>query len=75
MGDGFVSYRFGWGEVIGFKAKAIPTSNRVRSSGEATTFFTSPTMPVYLHSGVSRTTFKVVWRDYNTYRGLADKSG
>lgn len=40
--DGFVSYNFETGSVIGLEAETIPANRRVRSSDEAPISFTLP---------------------------------
>lgn len=51
--DGFVSYKFETGEVIGLEAQTVPANERVRSSDESPKFFTLPVVPVYFRCGVS----------------------
>lgn len=61
--DGFVSYDFQSGEVIGLEEETVQTSKQLRSSDDVSTFATPLAVPVYFCAGTSRVALERVRRD------------
>lgn len=72
--DGFVSYRFRTGEVIGLAAETILVKKRVRGGDDKSTSLTLPALPVYFRSDVSQIALQSIRSHSDKYRRLADSS-
>lgn len=71
--DGFVSYDFQSGGIIGRELQTVQNCRWRRGSDDVTTSNTLAAVPVYFRAQVSQLTLETVRRDHNMYYRLTDK--